>query len=438
MLRALGLSGPDLQTPCTELLRVLYEEDAALYCFSQTFDELQRVLDFAARNVRRPLAERLQIGESVDFFVRAGFTASDLELAIAGLEHSLGALHIYVKDKPAHKASLGIDELRLKDVLLRAIKYWTEEAMYHDLDVVTRSHSPPPLGKPQDRLESCEAVFVTTNAALSRASSRFFREEFGPGVRTVPYCLLDNTLTTLVWLKRPLAAPNLPEKMVIADCYAALNPPETLWRSYVLELDRLQAQGSITPDDDDLLRYSSEARIALLDLTLGDANAFAEGTVEEVLERARITARRDLTLELTSEKAKRLEAERRAVVLQDRENFSRKIQLDHFAFIGTKIGKAASKLLAVAGVLLILLGIYATFPTPFPSLPDAWTKFLAPAAILIVGVLTFLHLVYGTTLRHLLRRLEMTVSQVATRVVTRLMLPKAQLPRKRGDLSLFK
>jgi hypothetical protein len=94
LLRALGFSGPDLQAPCVELLKLLYEENAALYCFSSTFDELHRVLDFAARNLRRPTAERIQSGESVDFFVRAGYSASDLELAIASLEQTLGALHV--------------------------------------------------------------------------------------------------------------------------------------------------------------------------------------------------------------------------------------------------------------------------------------------------------------------------------------------------------
>jgi hypothetical protein len=349
LLRALGFSGPNLQAPCVELLTLLFTENAALYCFSSTFDEVHRVLDFAARNLRRPPAQREQVGESIDFLVRQGHTASDLELAIASLEQSLGALHIYVKEKPPHRAAIGIDELRLKDILLSETKYATEEALYHDLDAVTSIHRLR-RGKPKESLENCDAIFVTTNAPLTRASTRYFREEFG-GTNYAPHCIFHHTLTTLVWLKRPMVAPDLPQKIIVADCYAALNPTDSLWRNYVREIDRLQAKGDITADDYYILRYSSEARSALMELTLADTSAFAEGTVEEVLERARTAMRSQLAVELEKERVMRMEAERLARETTAREEMTRKLQLDHLGYVGGIVGRSTARL---AGAIMIL------------------------------------------------------------------------------------
>jgi hypothetical protein len=55
-----------------------------------------------------------------------------------------------------------------------------------------------------------------------RAARRFFAA--GYDGFTWPLAVLDHDLATLAWLKRPLQAPDLPRKQIIADCYAALRP----------------------------------------------------------------------------------------------------------------------------------------------------------------------------------------------------------------------
>jgi hypothetical protein len=96
---------------------------------------------------------------------------------------------------------------------------------------------------------------------------------------------------------------------IIADAYAALNPPDALWKEYLEEIDRLNTTGRISAEDYHLLRFSMEAKGALMAITLGDPEAFTEGTVDEILERARAAARRGVEVERDDEKRRRFEAE---------------------------------------------------------------------------------------------------------------------------------
>src|SRR5207249_4866764 len=105
----------------------------------------------------------------------------------------------------------------------------------HDLDSLTAIYRLR-QGEFPYRLELSRAIFVTTNSSLAKASSRFFREEYGDAASRVPHCTLDHVLAMIVWLKTPLKAPNLPRVRIIADSYAALNPPVALWKEYLDEI----------------------------------------------------------------------------------------------------------------------------------------------------------------------------------------------------------
>ena len=129
--------------------------------------------------------------------------------------------------------------------------------------------------------------------------------------------MTDYALGNLLWLKNPTRAPDLPRKRLIADAYAAMQPPESLWKLYLAEIARLEENGRVSGDDYYLLRHSTAAKAALMDITQGDPSAFAEGTVAEVLAIARESLRADLQQSLEKEKERRLGAEIRVEQLEE-------------------------------------------------------------------------------------------------------------------------
>ncbi len=418
LLRALGLLGEGMQGPCRELIELVYEQNGTPRCFEHTFHEMLRVLGAAARALLNRANLRATYGDVIEYFLRTGSSSSDVELMIARLEKSLRALRVQVRPLPPHTMPLGVDEMKLRGILQQEVHYRNEEALHHDLDAVTAvfrlRHGEFPV-----HIESCDALFVTTNSLLATASVRFLKEEYaeeygGEPPHPIAPCMQDHLFTNLVWLKQPFRAPDLPRKRILADCYAALNPSDQLWKRYLQEIDSLQKKGNISDGDYALLRFSTVARSAVMDATFGDPDAFSEGTVQEVLEAAQAAARAETEAALRAEKDQREDAERRVASAEARLHEREQRQAYRFRDIGARVGRSIAHVLLYGGTGLLALGVYLTLPRPWPPIPARWERLATPAILLVlfgVGVLTIANLAFGTTLRSLLRRVEVSISR---------------------------
>jgi hypothetical protein len=420
LLRALGHAGPTMQASCRELMDLLYELNAGLTCFRHTCEEILGVLEAARQAVRDARSARGPLGETLQYFVDSSYRASDVELIVSQLERSIASLRVRLKTKPAHVARLAVDEAKLESTLRETVGYRREEALRHDMESLTAVYRLRGGEFPR-HVESCGAVFITTNPRLARASADYFREEYQGAA--VPLCIPDSVFTTLVWLKKPLRTPDLPRKTIIASCYAALNPPDALWRDYLGEVDRLRQHGNFSEEDYHLLRFSMEARSTLMDITLGDPDAFAEGTVEQVLEKARATVREKVEADRRAEKERRLSAEMRAAEAEARLEAERQAQLAHYRTIGARVGVLARR--TTLGVLLLVQAalLWVTFPQPFPELPQQWARLAAPLAIVCSGVLTTMNLTFGTTLSSWTRRIETRVAGLVEARLKEILMP---------------
>ena len=312
LLRALGFATQEMRSPCSEMLGLLKSQGAALRVFDHTVKEIEGVLDYAARCYRTAGKAEFP-GEVIDYFVSENLEASDVEVLIAGLDERLEDLGIERIATPDHSEGIALDEAELEKGLGAEIPYRNAEARVRDVHSLTAIHRLRG-GHACHRIESCNALFVTSNTTLVQWSRRYFKGVYG--IDATPICISDSALTAIVWLMEPREAAHLPRKQMLANSFAALNPPDKLWRRYLNEIRRLHRAGDITDEDVGLLVFSSEARSELVDLTLGEVEAFAEGTVPEVLEAARASARAGVESELAdknqeadAEKERRKEAE---------------------------------------------------------------------------------------------------------------------------------
>jgi hypothetical protein len=426
LMRAIGSSGPNFQSGCRELIELLYEQNASLKCFQHTRDEMYGVLDAAARALRHPSDARGLLGATVECFISLGYQPSDVELLLARLDKVLKALHIEIKPKPAHDAKWGLDEVSLGKVLCDEVHYRNQVALNYDVDSLTAAYRLR-HGESFRRIEACKALFVTTNANLARASRKYFREKEIESDSSVPICVLDDYIGTLAWLKNPASAPQLPRQRIIADSYAAVNPSDALWRRYLNEIDRLQESGNISEDDYHLLRYSTEAKIALMELTFGDDEVFVTGTVEQILDRAKAAARAETEALLRQEKALREEAEKKTALAQKQSESQ--IQAIEFRIVQTSsvFARWFSRVTFWVSFLLLMLGAYFTLPHTYPESPSGWVRLSISALLGLTSLFSLYHLVFGTSLRALLRRLEVGVSHFAEKALRRQFFPKAHL-----------
>lgn len=282
LLQALGYEGPEAESSMRQTLELAYELGATLAAFSHTVVETQSVLSGIANSMQRfDRSDHRRLTEQ--WFRKQGYSASDVELLADNVEEDLKGLRIAIVERPDPMVSLTVDEEALETTLQERIHYQSRTPLLHDLDALTAVHRLR-NGRRQSQLERCRALFVTTNNPLIGVARQFFH---GGDPQAVPIALADDDLSTLVWLKRPLDAPDLPRLRIIADCYAALEPGNELWGKYLDEADRLRVRGSITQNDYFILRYSLDAKQALMDRTFGVSERLTPEMVEEVLGRAR-------------------------------------------------------------------------------------------------------------------------------------------------------
>jgi hypothetical protein len=305
---ALGYAGESRAAPAREMLELLYQAGADLRCFSHTADEIRSILTACAYRIEKnQLVD--SYGPSIEYFLERGFPASEIRIFIEKLEKDLAGLRVKIVDKPPFEADYMVDEQQLAEHIKKYVAYRADNALWRDVGSISSvirlrgGHDTP-------RVEECRAVFVSTNGGLVRAAREFGRSEAVGN--SVPPALTDHALTNMLWLKLPVQAQDLPRQRLIAASYAATQPDDKLWSKFLEQLAKDRASATVSEEDYYLLRHSLQARAALMEVTLGEDEAFTDGTVQEILEIAKDNIRRDLREQLQSETSARAEAERQA------------------------------------------------------------------------------------------------------------------------------
>jgi hypothetical protein len=425
LIRTLGLVGPEYEAPGRELLMLLETNGAILRCFRHSMFEVKGVLHGTAEDLSSDGGALGGPLSTTRYFREKGYGPSEAIRLRNGLEKMLGDLHVGVVDAPPYSDTAWVNEEELASKLMNAVGYRQTDTRDRDSESISAIYRLRG-GEYPDRLESCKAIFVTTNTGVVAASASFYAAQGNQSRAAIPLCVLDYPLTVLAWLKTPLKAPDLPRKAVIADCYAALNPPEKLWKSYVSRVDELASNDEISSDEYHVLRDSLEARRTLMQVTHGDPDAFVEGSTREIFERALENVRAEdrtklakTTLELDRVKAELGAAEVDKVRVRGaktRDDDERRSNVRNFS---TRWAHRLTNALYALIAVLLFLGFYVTLPAVFPDWMQGPAKHLPSVVVSLLAVLvlafTFAGLLHGTSLKSVMRRFEGVIAKYIER-----------------------
>lgn len=277
------------------LLDSLQRMKGVLCVFPETKDEIRSVLKGIIRGylqggARGPVVEELR---------KRGRGVADVILAESKLEEYLKNFNVSNLPSPRYDETtyrFQIDEEALRAELAEELGYVLGRAADHDVHVV-RSILALRRGRRVSRIEDCGYVFLTTNAALSRAAFHEQRAESEGWVFSA--VITDYHLSHLAWLKSPMDSGDLARTEILSSCYAAMHPPQSLWREYLTEVDRLKAEGKFTERDHEVLRLSLKAPEELMEVTSGEIEGITEANLRTILTRLErtYTAEKDRQLE---------------------------------------------------------------------------------------------------------------------------------------------
>ncbi len=419
VIRLLGLQGDAPQKAVSELLELLRNLRGGIAIFEHTAEEVHSVIQASELHFDDPKASRMPI---IQLMRNAGKTASDLTLVRARLDHYYSSFGIGRRETPRYIGQFQIDEEILQDAL--EDRYLNPRALEYDINSI-RSIYALRTGRHPRRLEDANAVFVTSNTPLAKAAYEYGKNN--ESTREVSSVVTDFSLANIAWLKCPLQFPDLPRFEVVATCYAAMNPTDSLWSRYLTEIDKLKSHGDISEKDHELLRSSLHARDELMNVTLGAENDFSATTVSEILERVKADLVKEQLAILDSEKAShaatREEYERQLKernVLLERERMNHELtktetgrlqqEQQEFRDRLCQISLAAGRLVGTAAMLLLALVLftflaYSAFYTPGQK-PNRWVAVggvIVSLSLIIWGMVNW---AYGVALKDISKKIE--------------------------------
>ncbi len=331
VFRLLGYDTIPWQESYIELLDALREAGARVYIFEHTFREIEVILTNCRDWLTTGNYDLSKANPALRYFVHSELTASDVDRIIINLRSTLEKHGINVVERPTpfEHRDYQIDEKALGDYIIEAYKGFDarfneqerKNTILRDIDSISAIYY---LRKDKVPLtiKDCEHIFVTTNASLAFSAKRAESEQIRGF--SMPACMTDVFLGTLLWIQAPAKLVDVNSKKLITNCLAALHPSEDLLKKYFRQIEKLEREKTITSDEYYLLRTYHVSLKLLEEKTMGDPNRFSEKTVDEILDeihgRAQLEAAGKLSQEqeeheLTRLKLQQSEAEKKDMEL---------------------------------------------------------------------------------------------------------------------------
>ena len=170
-------------------------------------------------------------------------------------------------------------------------------------------------GMVYETVETCPAIFVSTNYSLIRESN-YFLKYLAYKQRIAP-SMSDTDLTTILWLKYGFSDQSVPRLLLVQHASAAIAPTDAVLNKFFQVTKNLEERGSLSPDEAAFIRYDIYARAEIASLCGGETSAIDDTSVLAIRDRIKEryekeTADHIATLknEVKIEHAKSLEAQK--------------------------------------------------------------------------------------------------------------------------------
>lgn len=277
ILRLINLQGEyDYKCTC-ELIKILKKLNAELAIFEHTFREIFNVISYCEDNFDNSKSSSIKI---IDELKKMGKTKEDLILIKTNLEKNLLSYKIKKLPTSDYAIPFQIDEQILSYILNEEINYWNPKALDYDIQSIRCIYSLRKNRTPL-YLEDCVAILVTSNSLLSKSAFEYGKNH--EATAEISSVITDFSLANISWLKIPIDFSDLPQLEMMAMCHTLLEPSNRLWEKYLLEIDELISNQTISSDDHAILRSSIKAKEELMNLTQGETESLNYNTISEML-----------------------------------------------------------------------------------------------------------------------------------------------------------
>ncbi|MBK9321374.1 MAG: hypothetical protein IPM97_00190 [Bdellovibrionaceae bacterium] len=279
LMGLVGFNGKLRSDSCLEMLTLGQSLKVSFVVFEHIFDEWESIFhawvsDLRSKNFKGFNSSTLALLQA------KGYDAASIEAYIPRLKSKLEQMLIRVVDRPQYNEAHTIDELGLQEHLKRQGMSDVNSRLERDVKTVAGIYSMR-KGSSRMSLHQKPALFVTSNNTLVKEVNGFFSKEISD--KSIPIVCNDIWFTNLCWMMNPNSAPDLPQHLLVANCYSAIHSDDKFWDNFLNRLRRLKKEGKIDPEDYKLVRYELDLKSCLKEQTVTEGIDFGDETVFEVV-----------------------------------------------------------------------------------------------------------------------------------------------------------
>src|SRR3989344_4655076 len=358
----IGMGGEVNYSAQLELINDIKNFGGKVFVFDHTFEEVVHIIRNAINWIEHPSFDYSKASRALRYFLSKGETSvSDLELFLSKIPQKLLELGIQRVTKPDYsQEEYQIDEKEVQEAIITQYKsrdpYFElsgrETTIRKDIDSISSIYRLRKGASPRT-LKDARHVFLTNNFGLAKVATDLERMW---GLTSVPACLTNVFIGTLIWLQSPARIRVINEGRLCTQIYAILQPDRKLINKYLEEINKLKTQKSLNEDDYYLLRSNRMIFDLLSEKALGDSELLTGTAISEIID--------DVRSRVIAPTAKMYEVERESHATTKSELYKSK---EEISFIEKKftafvffIAKAASSIIVGICIGIILFSTFAS------------------------------------------------------------------------------
>ena len=288
VINALGLHLPEEKTSYLELLKMLQEKGAELYCFEHNVQEIIAIITAYRYSLNNPYSS--SSSQTLEAWDSLHYTVSEVDRYLSLLRSKISNLGITIIGRPlvTDVNTYPFLDTDLINCINENMKYSNHEAIITDVQSVASIFLLRDEYKSTE-IEKSRYIFVTSNVHLTNVVNSFlvknsicnFHEE------TMPI-ITDVDLSSILWLKCYSTHKDFPRQKLIEQSLTALEPTPTMMTTFFEMVDRLVYEGGITEDEAAIIRTDVYCKKELSGLIRGNADSITEETVYEIREKLKL------------------------------------------------------------------------------------------------------------------------------------------------------
>lgn len=251
----LGLNGDSNQKLALELVDALKRNGAKLKVFEVNYEEVIRTIQDAIKRLNSGNFNITKSSRILRTAIRENISPQELQIKLNQLDsmlksHIIAKISSPVLSEKDYKYQINeirlnetIEELYKKDESNR-IPWYKANQIERDVEAISN------IFKIRKRtqatsLKASKAILLTSNEFIAYAAKKFERTEW-EFKSTIPVCVTDIFLSTILWANYPTKNENLNIRQLISECYNIIELDNRLLNKFYDDINRMHKENTIT------------------------------------------------------------------------------------------------------------------------------------------------------------------------------------------------